>query len=83
MSPDEPGPARRPGLLQSMRDRPADAVRAGAFAPLIGLIPMVAIGATVNPWIGVVVGLAVTVAALPTAMWLLAKRPQPPEPDDE
>lgn len=56
-----------------MRERPADAVRAGALAPLIGLIPMVAIGATVNPWIGVVVGLAVTVAALPAAIWLLGK----------
>lgn len=73
MPPAEPGPPERTGLLRAIRERPADAVRAGAFAPLIGLIPMVAIGATVNPWLGVVVGLAVTVAALPASIWLLGK----------
>ena len=73
MPPAEPGPPKRTGLLQAMRERPADAVRAGAFAPLIGLIPMVAIGAAVNPWIGVAVGRAVTVAALPASSWLLGK----------
>ena len=83
-SPEPTDPQRR-GILAAMQRRPADAARAGVFAPLIGIALMLILGLAVDPWAGVAVGLAATLIALPAIMWFLAKRapPPPPETDDQ
>lgn len=82
----EPTDPERRGILAAMQRRPADAARAGVFAPLIGIALMLILGLAVDPWVGVAVGLAATLIALPAIMWFLAKRappPPPPETDDQ
>ena len=82
MTEQPPEPERR-GVLAAMQRRPADAARAGVFAPLIGIALMLVIGVAVDPWAGVAVGLAATLIALPVIMWVLARRAPPPETDDQ
>ena len=82
MTEQPPEPERR-GFLAAMQRRPADAARAGVFAPLIGIALMLVIGLAVDPWAGVAVGLAATLIALPAIMWFLARRSPPPEAGDQ
>ena len=58
----------------ALQERPALAARAGVIAPLIGILLLLILGLTVNVWVGVAVGFAATLIALPITLWLLARR---------
>lgn len=59
------------GLLHAMRAHPRQALWAGVLAPLLGA--GVAGGAAVAGWgiLGVLLGFAVTLAAIPGVVWAL------------
>lgn len=61
-------------VIDAIREDPSIAARAGAIAPLLGIFLLLALGLTVNAWVGVGVGLAATLIALPLTLWLLARR---------
>ena len=58
----------------ALREQPGAAARAGAIAPLIGIVLLLIIGLTVNVWVGVAVGFAATLISLPIILRLLARR---------
>ena len=58
----------------ALREQPGAAARAGAIAPLIGIVLLLILGWTVNVWVGVAVGFAATLISLPIILRLLARR---------
>ena len=70
--PEDPRDERSIG--DALQERPGVAARAGAIAPLIGIALLLILGLTVNVWVGVAVGFAATLIALPITLWLLSRR---------
>ena len=70
--PEDPQDERSIG--DALQERPGVAARAGAIAPLIGIALLLILGLTVNVWVGVAVGFAATLIALPITLWLLSRR---------
>ncbi len=70
--PEDPQDERSIG--DALQERPGVAARAGAIAPLIGIALLLILGLTVNVWVGVAVGFAATLVALPITLWLLSRR---------
>ncbi len=58
----------------SQREPGRDATRAGFIAPLIGIAVMVIVALAVNVWVGVIVGAAAMIAAVPITMRVLQRR---------
>ena len=58
----------------AIQEAPSVAARAGVIAPVLGVAVLVIVGLTVNVWLGVAVGFASTLIALPLTLWLLARR---------
>ena len=70
--PNEPEPDA--SISAAIRDQPGAAARAGLIAPVLGITLLLILGLTVNVWLGVAVGFAATLIALPLTIWLLARR---------
>ena len=70
--PEDPQDERSIG--DALQERPGVAARAGAIAPLIGIALLLILGLTINVWVGVAVGFAATLIALPITLWLLSRR---------
>lgn len=58
----------------SQQDPGRDATRAGFIAPLIGIAVMVIVALAVNVWVGIIVGAAAMVAAIPITIRILQRR---------
>ncbi len=58
----------------SQQDPGRDAARAGFVAPLIGVAVMVIVALTVNVWVGIIVGAAAMIAAIPITLRILQRR---------
>ena len=76
MPPQEPEDAQPidDSIGGALREQPSVAARAGAVAPLIGIVLLLILGLTVNVWVGVAVGFAATLISLPIILRLLARR---------
>lgn len=73
--PDRPSDREEaePTVGGAIRERPAVAAQAGLIAPLLGIALLLILGLLVNPWLGVAVGFATTLIALPLTIWFLAR----------
>ncbi len=71
---DQPPTDDDPSITGAVRQQPGLAARAGLLAPLLGIALLVILGLTVNVWLGVAVGFATTLIALPLTLWLLSRR---------
>ena len=79
MPPQEPEDAQdeQPiddSIGSALQEQPSVAARAGAIAPLIGIVLLLILGLTVNVWVGVAVGFAATLISLPIILRILARR---------
>ena len=73
-SPEQPPTDHDSSVTSALRKQPGLAARAGLLAPLLGIALLVILGLTVNVWLGVAVGFATTLIALPLTLWLLSRR---------
>ena len=71
---DQPPTDDDPSITGAVRKQPGLAARAGLLAPLLGIALLVILGLTVNVWLGVAVGFATTLIALPLTLWILSRR---------